>query len=203
VPTPAKITGVTATSKSVSLIALAWNVDVDATGYDVFRASILDGVQGAFRKISETTSNSFSDNSVKSLGYYAYKIRGKNTVFGPFSDVLALKAGESITRVAGFREDDIAKIHLNVNEFGVVAIWKKSGGDVVLRVIFESESQTVDPGTGQTITTAPEMWCSTKEINGMGRNERIDFDGLVYRVKNVQHDGTGLSVVELTKDMAR
>lgn len=212
-PTPATVTGLSVTSRAAAAVGLGWNAAVNAVAYEIFRAPITNGVQGSFRKINASTVAGviYTDNAANSTiapidgNFYSYKVRGVGSgeETGGFSDIVTSSASAAIIRVPGFREEDVAAVFLDVTAFGSVAIWHRDGeDDIPLRCIFDAESTSVDPDTGQVITSIPQMWASTAELSGLARNQQIEFSGLFYRVKSIHPDGTGLTIVELTRDQA-
>ncbi len=124
--------------------------------------------------------------------------------FGPFSDIVISSATNSASRVPGFRESQIAETFLKPQDFGMVAIWHPAtGSQSPLRGIFDAEYQGVDPGTGQVMNFAPQFQVSTLEIPEMKRDDRLEFSGLFYRVREIKHDGTGITTLDLSKDKAK
>lgn len=214
-PTPAIVTGLSVTARAAASVGLGWSAAANAATYEVHRAPVTSGVQGSFRKVNSAAITAptvaYTDNAANSTiapvsgSFYAYKVRGigSGSEEGPFSDVVLARASAAVTRVEGFREDDVAPIFCDPAVFGSVAIWHKTNAsDVPIRCIFDGETQLQDPDTGQVVTSAPQMWAATQDLTGLARNDRIEFSGLFYRVKSVQPDGTGLTVVELSKDQA-
>jgi hypothetical protein len=210
-PTPATVTGLTVTSRAAAAIGLSWAAASNAVAYEVHRAPITNGVQGTFAKVNATTvsGTTFTDNSTNSTtepaagGLYSYKVRGVGSLaqLGAFSGVVSACAAAAITRVPGFQEEDIAPIFCDPSAFGSVAIWHKTGADdIPVRCIFDAESSQVDPDTGQIVMSLPEMWAATADLVGLAKDEQVEFCGLFYRVKTIQPDGSGLTVVELSKD---
>lgn len=212
-PTPSTVTGLSVTSRAAASVGLGWSAAANAASYQVYRAPVVNGIQGSFRKVNAdpVAGVTYTDNESNSTlapvegSFYAYKVRGigSGDEEGDFSRVVLACADAAITRVPGFHEDEVAAVFCDPTAFGSVAIWHKSNADEVpVRCIFDAESQEVDPGTGQVITTAPQLWGSTVELAGLQRDDRIEFSGLFYRVKSVQPDGTGLTVAELSRDRA-
>lgn len=214
-PTPSQVTGLSITSRAAAALGMGWTAPANAATYEVFRAPLTNGVQGSFRKVNAAAITAptvtFTDNAASSTtapvagAFYAYKVRGIGSAAetGPFSDIVLGCASAAITRVPGFREEDVAAVFLDPSAFGSVAIWHKTGADdIPVRCIFDAESTIQDPDTGQVITSAPQMWAATLDVLGINKNEKVEFSGLFYRVKSVQPDGTGLTVLELSRDQA-
>lgn len=213
-PTPATVSGLTVSSRAAAAVGLAWSAAANAATYEVFRAPVVNGVQGSFRKVNSSAITAptvtYTDNAANSTtaptagSFYAYKVRGigSGAEAGAFSDVVLACAAAAITRVEGFREEDVAPIFCDPGAMGSVAIWHRTGADdLPIRCIFDGETTLQDPDTGQVVTSAPQMWAATADLSGMARNDRIEFSGLFYRVKSIQPDGTGLTVVELSRDL--
>ena len=89
VPVPASVTSVVAKSARYDRVKVTWAAVTGASGYQVYRAT---SKTGTYKRVTTTTSRSFTNTSLTTGKRYYYKVRayrvvaGKN-VYGPWSAI--------------------------------------------------------------------------------------------------------------------
>jgi len=204
-------TDLTVTSQTDTSVILIWTVGANTTGQEVMRATFSSaGVLGAWTKINDvaiTTENHYIDTSVNSTpdpvtgSSYAYAIKPLNgTLEGDWSNTVFATFETAVSRIPGDMEDDLAASFFSTNDFAESVIWTKFGGSpVTITVMYDAESTTVDPETGDIVTSNPLITGATKDLEGAGNRDTFTISGQVFRVREVMPDGSGLTTVTLTK----
>ena len=93
---------------------------------------------------------------------------------------------------------------LSAADFGVSATYRSASN--LSRVstilgIFDAAHLSVDVGSGVPVSsTNPIFTCRTSDLtDGGSEGDRLTIDGKDYLVRDVQSDGTGMTVLELEK----
>lgn len=93
---------------------------------------------------------------------------------------------------------------LSAADFGTSATYRPASNlsrRSTILGIFDAAHLTVDVGSGVPVSsTNPIFTCRTIDLTGGGsENDRLTIDGRDYLVRDVQSDGTGMTVLELEK----
>jgi len=97
-------------------------------------------------------------------------------------------------------DDDISEVFLNTDDFAKAAVWTSQGGAATdINVIFDDEYTGTNLGTGEIDTAAPQVRAETSVVLTMAQGDVIVIDSTTYYVKSVQPDGTGVSMIILSK----
>ena len=118
---------------------------------------------------------------------------GSNTVFATFKT--------AVTRIPGDLEADLASEFLIVGDFAEDVIYTVFGGSpVTIQVMYDAESQEVDPETGDIRSSNPLVTVATKDAPLASNRDTVSISGVVFNVREVMPDGSGLTQIILTKD---
>lgn len=92
---------------------------------------------------------------------------------------------------------------LNTDEFGVEATYTpvSGGASSTVKGIFDAATQAIEVGLEVAISsTSPQFQCRTADLtNGGKQRDTFVIAGVTYKAKDVQPDGTGMTVVMLEK----
>lgn len=71
----------------------------------------------------------------------------------------------------------------------------------VIKVNFDNEALSVDPLSGQSVSTVnPHLICRSSDLVGdCNKNDRFVIAGVTYAPRDFRPDGTGMTTVELKK----
>lgn len=92
-----------------------------------------------------------------------------------------------------FWEDDLA---LFFTDFAIDAEW--AGKDI--KVIFHNAYEAVSLFGADVESKNPFLEVKDSDIEDMGHDETITIAGVAYLVRSIQADGTGISLIMLSKD---
>ena len=97
-------------------------------------------------------------------------------------------------------DDDISAVFLNTDDFAKAAVWTPQGGAATdINVIFDDEYTGTNLGTGEIDTAAPQVRAETSVVSTMTQDDAIVIDNTTYYVLSVQKDGTGITIIQLSK----
>jgi len=85
---------------------------------------------------------------------------------------------------------------LNNEEFAV----EVQIGERIIYGIFDDEYNAVNIQTGEIAQTEPQVIVKSSDIENLALDTEIIINGIVYKVKEIQPDGTGLTTLILSKD---
>ena len=93
---PGKVTGVKLLSNTTNSLKIRWDKESGVTGYKIYRATSKDGKYIYVDKVSNKSSNTYTDTKLLSGKTYYYKIRayktvGDETLYGEYSKVFSGK----------------------------------------------------------------------------------------------------------------
>lgn len=95
--------------------------------------------------------------------------------------------------------------NLLFTDSAVDAVYTPQGGQAAsIKVIFDNQYQTIellDGGVGVE-STSPSILCRTSDISGVKHGDTLVISGTTYYITGVQPDGTGITRLMLSKDMA-
>jgi len=87
-------------------------------------------------------------------------------------------------------------------DFGVDAVYTPQGGAAsTIRVLFDNTYVAVDTaGNVLAESKSPIAHCKTSDIQGIRHGDTLLINGTTYYIVEHQPDGTGISVLVLSKD---
>lgn len=102
---PKTMSAVKAKKRTTSYITLSWSKDTNATGYQIWRSSSLNGTYKKIKTISNKATTTYKNTKLTSGQCYYYKIRaytkaGSKTYYGEYSSVKAIYTNMGYTRLA-------------------------------------------------------------------------------------------------------
>lgn len=87
-------------------------------------------------------------------------------------------------------------VFLDHKKFGRPALFNEV---TPIFVIFDDASKIYDPASGTMITSGPQAIARTSDVpEAFGKNLKVN--GVVYKIIDPQEDGTGMTVLKLTKE---
>lgn len=95
-------------------------------------------------------------------------------------------------------------VFLSAAGFGTAVTYRPAGNlSLTMQIlgIFDAAHLSVDVGSGVPVSsTNPILTCRSADLtNGGKEGDRLTIDGVDYLVRDVQPDGTGMTVLELEK----
>lgn len=86
---------------------------------------------------------------------------------------------------------------LNTDEFAVEAIFNSVD---TINVIFDNSSVPVlDVDTGGIIMAGPQATCKSSDVPD-AKGKTLKIDTVIYYIKEAQDDGTGVTILRLSRD---
>lgn len=92
----------------------------------------------------------------------------------------------------------------NPEEFGVTATLasgSSGGGEIDVVGIFDNQFLSLDLGAGSVTTSEPQFTCRTDDVKSedftAAQGDTLTLDEVVWEVVDIQHDGTGVTVLRL------
>ncbi len=82
------------------------------------------------------------------------------------------------------------------DEFAVDALYNGR----IVPVIFDNEYEGVSPQDGEVESAGPQGTVKDSDINGIKHGDTMRIDLINYKIRGIQPDGTGLTVLILSKD---
>ena len=101
---PRTVTGITTTAKSTNSVSFKWGDSVNATGYQIYRSTCVDGTYTPVKMMSARIT-SYTDTGLNEGQCYYYKVRSFITInskkyWSEYSNVIAINTRLGHTRVA-------------------------------------------------------------------------------------------------------
>lgn len=89
----------------------------------------------------------------------------------------------------------------NPAEFGVTATLTSSsaGAESDVVGIFDAQYLNLDLGAGSVSTSDLQFMCRTEDVEEFTQGDRLNLNEVNYEITDVQHDGTGVTVLKLHK----
>ena len=102
---PKQMSAVKSKKKSTDYINLSWKKDSSVSGYQIYRASAIDGKYKKLTTITKKSATTYKNTKLTNGQCYYYKIRSYKTVngkkwYGAFSEVKAIYTKTGYTRTA-------------------------------------------------------------------------------------------------------
>lgn len=89
-------------------------------------------------------------------------------------------------------------VMLSVDDFGTLAVYRRSGVNYSVAGIFDNAYIPVDIGEVEYTSTVPEFTVRTADLpNGATAGDLLTVNGTQYTVVNVEPDGTGVTRLRL------
>lgn len=91
---------------------------------------------------------------------------------------------------------------LELDEFGVTSIITSSSSGQEFEVvgIFDNTYLNLDLGMGSVSTSEPQFMCRTEDVTCITQGDTLVIDSVSWKITDVQHDGTGMTVLKLHKN---
>lgn len=96
----------------------------------------------------------------------------------------------------GVESDADRLMFLQTEDFGMTG----TIGTATIYGIFDDSYHAVNEVTGEVATTAPQFTCRTSDVTSVIQGTVITINSIAYKVINIQPDGTGLTVLILSRD---
>lgn len=107
-----------------------------------------------------------------------------------------------MARVPGDFEADLDSF-LNTSEFAETATYTVYGGSAAsISVIFDNTGNVINPATLEVESSGPKVTCKTSDVENASNRDTVVIASITYYVTKVEHDGTGMSVLYLSKRAA-
>lgn len=88
-----------------------------------------------------------------------------------------------------------------LDDFAEEADYTPVGGSLtVIRVIFNEPHSVIPLGETEYQSAFPSVWCKTSEVSSARNGDIVVYDNTTYYVRETRHDGTGMTLLELSKD---
>ena len=89
----------------------------------------------------------------------------------------------------------------NPQEFGVTATLASNSTGVECEVlgVFDSQYFNLDLGMGGVTSSDLQFTCRTADVSDFTQGDTFTLEGVNYEITDVQHDGTGITVLKLHK----
>jgi hypothetical protein len=97
-------------------------------------------------------------------------------------------------------ETDLERaVFFEVDDFGTTAIYTPDGGEsVTIQGIFDNNHEEVDAGGGVPFSIrGPQYHARTADVPQADEGDTLEIGGIVYTVRVVMPDGTGLTMLQL------
>jgi len=90
-------------------------------------------------------------------------------------------------------------IFLSINDFGVSATYTHSAVATTISGIFDNDFVEVDTGGIPFAMQQPRFLARTSDVSAAVEDDTLVISGTTYKIKVVQHDGTGMTNLVLEK----
>jgi len=88
-----------------------------------------------------------------------------------------------------------------LSTFGEAVTYTPQGGQPrSIDMIFDGPQRVQNVQTGEIEMTAPEGLCDTGDVSGVKHRDTIERQSVTYYVIGIEHDGTGMTTLILSKD---
>ena len=88
----------------------------------------------------------------------------------------------------------------DTNAFAEFATYSPSGGSPVqIAVIYDHPSKQIPMDMGVICSTNPQIRVRDSDVPGIGKKDTFTVRGILYKVSDVDIDGTGITTVTLSK----
>ncbi|MBI3582379.1 MAG: hypothetical protein HY096_00330 [Nitrospinae bacterium] len=87
------------------------------------------------------------------------------------------------------------------DDFAQDATYTPQGGSAsTIKVIFDNDFKTIDMATGIE-SAGPSVTCKALDVASVKHNDTLVISSVTYYVSGIQKDGTGITILLLSKDM--
>lgn len=207
-PVPATLA---VTSFSPTAVSLSWAAVAGADSYRVHRAEASAvGSWGHFQliNVATVTGTTYTDNAANSLpvpkagSTYLYMVtamEGSDESIG--TPVVSASFVEPVLRVPGDFEEDIKRI-LDYDPMCKTATYTRFGfAPVFIIGWFDNPTKNNKDKSGNEVeNSGPQFTCATADVEYAGHRDTLVLAGITYYVAGVDPDGSGMTVLRLSKD---
>ena len=102
----------------------------------------------------------------------------------------------------GLQDNMIADLaaFFDISGFAELATYSPSGGSPVqIAVIYDHPSKQIPMDMGVICSTNPQIRVRDSDVPGIGKKDTFTVRGILYKVSDVDIDGTGITTVTLSK----
>lgn len=100
-----------------------------------------------------------------------------------------------------FQSDMTADLAVFLADFGVSATYTPAGGaGAAISVLFDNEYAPMNLGGVEVESLGPAAQCKTSDVSGAAHGDTLTIDGTRYSIIGVHPDGTGLTVLLLSRN---
>ena len=85
---------------------------------------------------------------------------------------------------------------LSADDFGLAA----TIGSATVYGVFDDAYTGISEATGEVATTAPQFTCRTIDVTSVVQGTTVTINSIAYKAINIEPDGTGISVIQLSRD---
>jgi hypothetical protein len=95
---------------------------------------------------------------------------------------------------------DLSAVFFAAEGFTVSASYSHAGGAAIaINVIFDDEFTGTNLSTGEIDTAAPQVRARTVDVSDATQGDTLIISSVTYYVTSVRPDGTGVSILQLSK----
>lgn len=97
--------------------------------------------------------------------------------------------------------DEDRSTFISTDDFAVSVTYTPDGGEATtISGIFDDEYQAMNTETGEVETSPPQIQVSSDDVEGVSHGDTIIKRATTYNIIGIHPDGTGLTVLILSKD---
>lgn len=91
----------------------------------------------------------------------------------------------------------------SADDFAEPAVLNMPDGDArEINVIFDAEYTASQVGESTVQNQSPQVLCKTSDLESVTDQCTLEYNSITYYIRSVEHDGTGVSRLLLSKDPA-
>lgn len=90
---------------------------------------------------------------------------------------------------------------ISSNDFAVEVVYTPDGGDATtIAGIFDDEYKAVNTQTGEVETSPPQVQVASRDVLNGAHGDTIKKSGVTYNIIGIHADGTGMTILILSRD---
>lgn len=200
---PKQMSSVKAKRKSDDSITLSWEKDSSITGYQLYRATAVNGKYEKCATITDNATTTYKDSNLLNGQCYYYKIRGYKKVngknwYGAFSEISSIYTKTGYTRNASAKKNAAIYENPAISEtpiitpakndtMAVVYATKDKSGNTWYRITYKKKGKTyrgfvnsqkviitkLGKVTGNKVNVRKSYSTSAKKITMLNKNKKV------------------------------
>jgi hypothetical protein len=196
-------TSLTVTSASATAVALAWAAPSGPapSGYTVYRQQALAaGAWGQPVSIGTPAGLTFTDTTGAAGSTYLYQVSATTGgIESPASNgAAACFVAPAVTVPPVFASQLNAFF---TGPFAQAATYTRFGfAPVTIQVIYNAMNQELAEKGNTANSSRPTATAKTSDVAYVSKKDTLAISGVTYYIRNVGHDGEGMTVLTLSKD---